>query len=245
MGALIASLLAVGPAPAGAAEIKSGDDNEAEASVKPDYSACVGDALDDAGFTDLGSLEAAVADINCLKYYKITTGRTADTFDPNSNVTRSQMALFLSRTAGVMGVDLSGGDMDADFGDIADLGDDRQSAIAALARNGIMGGRGDMAFDPASDITRAEMAVALVNLLRKAESSLFNQDGTLKIDSDDLDHFADARSAVPRSVDASISYAYELGITTGRGDATFGPNDGVPRRNMSLRVNDASMFVKC
>ena len=95
MGALIASLLAVGPAPAGAAEIETGDDNEAAASVKPPYKACVGDALDDAGFTDLGSLEAAVADINCLAYYEITTGRTADTFDPNSNVRRSNMALFL------------------------------------------------------------------------------------------------------------------------------------------------------
>ena len=97
MGALVASLLAVGSAPAGAAEIKTGEDNKAEPSVEADFSACVGDALDDAGFTDLGSLEAAVDDINCLAYYGITTGRTADTFDPDSNVRRSNMALFLYR----------------------------------------------------------------------------------------------------------------------------------------------------
>ena len=129
-----------------------------------------------------------------------------------------------------------GGDSDADFGDIAELGEDRQNAIKALARNGILPGRGDMAFEPHADITRAEMAEALINLLRHASSDLFNEDGSLKIDDDDLDYFADARAAVPRSVDAAISYAYELGITTGRDDATFGPNDGVPRRNMATFI---------
>ena len=233
VGALVASLLAVGSAPAGAAAIETGDDNEAEPSVKPTFSACVGDATDDHGFTDLGTLDAAAQDINCLAYYGITTGTTAETFDPNSNVTRSQMALFLSRAAGVMGVGLMGGDMPADFNDIAELGESRQNAITSLARNGILAGRGDMTFDPLSDITRAEMAAALVNLLRKANSSLFNQDGSLDVDADDLDHFADSRATVPAPVDTAISYAYELGITTGRADATFGPNDGVPRRNMA------------
>ncbi len=231
-GAMVASLLAVGATPAGAAEIKTGDANTASAEVKPAYSACVGDALEDAGFTDLGGLDAAARDINCLAYYEITTGRTADTFDPSSNVSRRHMALFLYRAAGAAGVDLMGGDGDADFGDIADLGEDRQSAIKALARNNILAGRGDMAFDPYSDITRAEMAVALIGLLRHANSRLFNADGSLKGVAE-LDHFADARAGVPRAVDAAISQAYELGITTGRADATFGPNDGVPRRNMA------------
>ena len=232
-GALVASLLAVGTAPAGAAAIKTGDDNKAEPSEEAVFSACVGGALDDAGFTDLGSLEAAVDDINCLAYYGITQGKTADTFDPNSSVTRSQMALFLHRAATAAGMDLMGGDMDADFGDIADLGEDRQAAIKALASNGILAGRGDMTFDPLSDITRAEMAVALVSLVRHASPGLFNQNGTLKMDTSDVDHFADARAAVPVAVDNAISYAYELGITTGYDDATFRPSASVPRRNMA------------
>ena len=241
MGALIASLLAVGSAPAGAEEIKTGEDNKAEQSVKPTFSACVGDALEDAGFTDLGSLEAAVDDINCLAYYNITTGRTADTFDPNSNVRRSNMALFLYRAANAAGVDLMGGDGDADFGDIAELGEDRQNAITALARNGILAGRGDMAFDPGSDITRAEMAIALVALTKHTAPHLFHQTGagkgSLIISAGDLDHFADARLSVPAAADTTISYAYELGITTGyTTDATFRPNDGVPRRNMASFV---------
>ena len=105
--------------------------------------------------------------INCLAYYGITAGRTADTFDPNANVKRSEMALFLYAAANRAGIDLMGGDMMADYGDIAELGENRQKAISALARNGIMSGRG-MAFEPNADITRAEMAVALVNLVDKA-----------------------------------------------------------------------------
>ena len=239
-GALVASLLAVGPAPAGAVKIETGDDNKAEPSVEADFSACVGDALDDAGFTDLGTLEAAVDDINCLAYYRITTGRTADTFDPSSNVSRRHMALFLYRAASAAGVDLMGGDMDADFGDIADLGEDRQNAINALARNGILAGRDDMAFAPYDDITRAEMAVALVNLTRHTAPQKFHQSGIRKgeliIAQSDRDYFSDSRASVPIAVDIHISYLYELGVTTGYDDATFRPNDGVPRRNMATFI---------
>ncbi len=247
MSALVASLLAVGSAPAGAAEIKTGEDNKAEQSAKPTFSACVGEARDDHGFTDLGTLDAAVANINCLAYYGISAGKTADTFDPDTNVTRGQMALFLNAAAAKAGVDLMGGDGDDDFDDIAELGENRQNAIKALARNGIMSGSGGD-FRPHADITRAEMAVALVNLVRHTAPSKFVQAGTDKgklvvggaaITSSALDWFADARRTVPVSVDTHISYAYELGITSGYPDATFRPNDGVPRRNMATFIMNA------
>ena len=239
-GALVASLLSVGAAPAGADQIKAGDDNKALQDVTPVYSACVGGALGDAGFTDLGSLVAAARDINCLASYGITTGKTATTFDPSSNVTRSQMALFLSRAAKAAGVDLMGGKMSAEFSDVSELGEDRQAAIKSLARNGILAGRGGGMFAPSEDITRAEMAVALVSLLRKASPGLFDAYGALKNAKGQtlsaqtgLDYFADARGSQPVAVDTAISYAFELGITNGYPDATFRPNDGVPRRNMA------------
>ncbi len=239
-GALIASLLAVGASPAGAAEIKTGEDNKAEPNATATFSACVGEANDDAGFTDTAGLGAENA-INCLAYYGITTGKTADTFDPNSNVTRSQMALFLYRAASVAGVDLMGGDMMVSFGDIADQGAERSNAINALARNGILAGRSSMAFEPGADITRAEMAVALVNLTRHIAPGNFVQAGTdagqLAVNGaaigSDLDHFADARLQTPRAVDTAISYAYELGIATGYPDATFRPNEPVSRKHMA------------
>ncbi len=238
-GALVASLFAVGASPAAAIDEDSKPDRRATST------ACVGEAVADHGFTDLGSLEAAVPNINCLAYYGITVGRTADTFDPNSNVARRHMALFLYRAAGLMGVDLMGGDMMADFGDISELGEDMQGAIVALARNGILAGRGDMAFEPFADITRAEMAVALVSLLdhtpgapvHKNKAGLF----ILGADADTAklpdDNFADAYSTQSQPVNNAISAAYELGITSGVGDGTmFSPGGTIPRRDMATFI---------
>ena len=99
-----------------------------------------------------------------MAYYGITAGRTADTFDPNTNVTRREMALFLYAAAGLMGVDLMGGDMMADYGDIEELGEDmpERHQGAGPQRHP----RRVAATWPSSlfaDITRAEMAVALVS----------------------------------------------------------------------------------
>ena len=66
MSALIASLFAVGAAPAAALDEDSKQDHA------PTMTACLGPALADHGFTDLGSLEATVPNINCLAYYGIT-----------------------------------------------------------------------------------------------------------------------------------------------------------------------------
>ena len=194
-----------------------------------------GDALEDFGFTDLGDLGDAARDIDCLAYYDITTGKTADTFDPNSNVTREHMALFLYRAANAAGVDTMGGDGDADFGDIADLGEDRQNAIKALARNNILAGRSDMAFAPSSDNHPRRDGGSPRRVAQARQQPLFNADGSLKGVAE-LDHFADARAAVPRAVDSAISQAYELGITEGKADATFGSGDGVPRRHMATFI---------
>ena len=236
-GALVASLLAVGAAPAAAVEGKA--DNE------PGATACLGPAIADAGFTDTGGLGAEAA-INCLAYYGVTTGKTADTFDPNSDVTRSQMALFLYRAAGLMGVDLMGGDMMVDYGDIADQGEDRQAAITALARNGILTGR-SMGFEPDAAITRAEMAVAIVNLLdhtpgapvHKNRAGLFilGDDAQTAMAPDDS--FADAYAAVSQPVNNAISAAYELGVTTGYDDGMFRPSATVPRKNMASFITRA------
>ncbi len=236
LGALVASLFAVGASPAAAID----EDSKPDAAAA--MSACVGEALDDQGFTDLGSLEAAVPNINCLAYYGITVGRTADTFDPNSNVARRHMALFLHRAAKPMGVDLMGGDMMADFGDISELGEDMQNAIVALARNGILSGRGDMAFEPFADITRAEMAVALVSLLGHTPGAPVhkNNAGEYLVGPDPGeppdDHFADSRSSQPRHIDDAISAAYELGITSGTGGGHFSPDASVPRRDMATFI---------
>ncbi len=215
----------------------------------PVFSACVGDATRDAGFVDTEGLVAEAA-INCIAYYGITRGRSAERFDAGSEVTRSQMALFLYRAAGVAGVDLMGGSGAADFADIAGLDEERRDAIVALARNGILAGSG-MAFRPDVSITRAEMAVALVGFLRHASPGLFHQDGAMAGQlvlgsGGTLDHFADARSGVPQAVDTAISYAFELGITTGSaaGASLFSPGGPVLRKNMASFITRTLAHTK-
>ena len=241
-GALVASLFAVGASPAAAIDEDSEQDHKATST------ACLGEAVADQGFTDLGTLDFAVTHINCLAYYGISAGRTADTFDPSSNVSRRHMALFLYAAAARMGVDLMEGDMAADFGDIADLGEDMQNAITALARNGILAGRSDMAYEPFADITRAEMAVALVNLLDHTPGAPVhkNRQGLFILGDDAQtaqlpnDSFDDAYATQSQPVNNAISAAYELGITSGVGDGTmFGPSMSVSRANMAVFIVNA------
>ena len=218
-GALVASLLAVGAAPAAADVDKA--DHEA------DTSACVGGALDDDRFTDVGADHFHADAINCIAYYGITNG-TGDgsTYSPNAPVTRAQMAVFIARAAGVAGVDLDDA-MGDEFTDIGDTWSDAQDAINSLAESGVIASGG--AFRPDDDITRAEMATFLVGLLVQASDNVSVSNGVIMLGGTNGvaidDYFGDARASVPRSVDAEISAIYELGVTEGR-SAAAGAEEG-------------------
>lgn len=242
--AVIGSLLAtVGPAAA----------NQHTAPPMPErttsQSACVGDALYEYGFIDIDTLDDGRQDaINCLAYYGITVGKTADTYDPASNVTRSQMALFLYRTAEAAGIDIDAAtERTAMFSDIGELGDAWQTAIKALYAHNIMDGRRDSrsgiagvasseTFVPHEAISRAEMAHYLRNLVRAAQPDMF-KDG--KLDSvSSLDHFQDAATGTPSAVNDAIAEAYELGITNGVTEMprAFNPSGLVTRSQMALFI---------
>ena len=216
-------------------------------------SACVGAAADSFGFEDIDDLSDDRQDaINCLAHYDITHGRTKApdpvTYGPESNVTRSQMALFLYRTADAAGVDLEPGadDPAAMFSDISDLGDNRQTAIKALYSKSIMTGRditgmaavgspSEDTFAPDAPINRAEMAIYLRNIVRAASPDLFDDDGELA-DIEKLDHFMDARNTTTGATSDAVAAIYELGITTGQTATTYNPAGFVRRSNMALFI---------
>ena len=90
--AMIAALLAVPATPVHAA------------------TAACPDTIPSAGFLDLGGYSAEVVDAaDCLAWYDITKGTSATTYGPAANVTRWQMALFLTRQAVDHGVTLPSG----------------------------------------------------------------------------------------------------------------------------------------
>ena len=256
IGAMVASILAVGASPAAAAPRQP--DQEAT------WKACLGPAMAERGFTDVSMSGNAshYANINCLAYYGITTGRTADTFAPDANVTRSQMALFLNRAADAAGIDLGDAE-DQGFTDLNADDTERVDAINRLVGAGIMFGDTETSFDPPSTtvfaptdhVTRWEMALFLFAFLDHALDSVLidelpasvdgDNTGRVELGSDDGvegdrpdDYFRDARRQTPAHVDDRISAMYEMGITTGTNGmvgekGTYNPNGLVTRAQMA------------
>ena len=249
VGALVASILAFGAAPA----VAGVNEPDAEAT----YTACLGPAMEANDFTDVSMDSVHYDNISCLAYYEITVGKTDDTFDPSANVTRSQMALFLTRAATAAGVDL-GDVMDEGFTDIDMVSAERRSAINRLAAKGIMEGRTATTFEPGGLVTRADMAQHIFAFLDLALDTIvvdvlpISVDGDaagIELDDDDgdgngnfkaagFDYFGDARRTVPAHVDSIIGAIYELGITTGTNNrvgehGTFEPAANVSRAQMA------------
>ena len=248
-GALVASIFAVGAAPAAAAPID--DTGIAQVSALSGKTSCLGPALDAADFSDVAMGTAHYNAVNCIAHYGITAGRGDGTFGASDNVTRSQMALFLSGMSALAGVTLDDA-MDAGFTDLGDTAANRVNAINRLVNGGIMTGSGAGTFSPEAAVTRAEMAMWLVNFMVAAtgNDSQFNveqnRDGTYKISAAmptttdpgnrmnvTFDHFPDARLTQPAHVDSAISAAFELGITAGYGDNEFKGHRLVTRAEMA------------
>ncbi len=255
-GALIASILAVaGASPAGGAERNADQQSQ--------WKACLGPALAASDFSDVAMDSVHYDNINCLAYYGITKGKTADTFNPGGNVTRSQMALFLARAADVAGIDL-GESMDMGFTDLGGSEPERVAAINQLVGAGIMFGDTNSSFDPPSTthfapsdhVTRWEMAMFLFAFLDHALDSVFIDQLPESVDGDGVgaieindhdgdgvgvevdDYFRDAERQTPAHIADQIGAIYELGVTTGTngmvGEAgTFDPNGLVTRAQMA------------
>ena len=215
LGALIASLLAVGANPATA--------EEETADHKAPTSACEGDAQTDRMFTDVPEGHVFRDAISCIAYHGITTGSgDGSTFSPSQDVTRWQMALFIARATTAAGVDLSDA-MDAGFTDIGDAPEVSRDAINQLASNGIIPEAST--YRPNDAMTRADMAVFLVGFLDKAAPNVtVDEDGAIMLGvgsaaTEADDYFTDVRALSSPDVDRAAAALFELGITTGTNKA--------------------------
>ena len=149
----------------------------------------------DQGFTDLTGLSAeAVTAINQLAQLNITKGTSATTFDPNGNVGRWQMALFITRLVTGAGITLPSG-ADQGFTDISALSAEAQLAINQTAQLAISKGTTATTFDPTGLVTRAQMALFLTRTLqaggvrlRPPETRQRRGDATDKDVTDNGDH---------------------------------------------------------
>jgi hypothetical protein len=148
--------------------------------------------------------------IRSLREAGITTGYADGTFRPDENVTRAQMATFLTRAAKLE----PGGE--PTFSDVA-ADHPHARGIAAVAAAGISEGWDDGTFRPARDVTRAQMASFLAR--------------ALELDPGSGRTFHDVPEHHPHH--GSIEAVAAEGIALGRDDGSFRPDEAVTRGHMA------------
>ncbi|MYD91746.1 MAG: S-layer homology domain-containing protein [Caldilineaceae bacterium SB0662_bin_9] len=229
---MVASVLVVAPAVAA----------DPKPSRTATFSACVGDAAESADFEDVPANHTNAGDIDCIAYYGITMG-TGDgsTYSPSMSVTREHMALFLTRLAARVGIEMASNPDDAGFTDIGDLSTESQTAINQLADLGITQGTGDgTTYSPAGSVTRGQMALFIDRLMDQMTpyGGAKSADAHTPSDVDDLrkddvgSPFTDLGSATKEAFDA-ITALYELGVASGINDTHYGPAQSITRAAMA------------
>jgi len=206
-GALAASLVAVAARPAAAAETV--------ADHATSVTACVGDATDDAMFTDVSAGHYFRDAINCLVYYDVIEGYGDGTFRPSQYVSRSEMVLFMERSARAAGADPA--DVVQDF--------------ATTGSHPV--NRADMALLIARLLASATDNDSRVNVVLES-GGVFTVGGT---EPDDV--FIDSRRSQPRAKDSAAGALFELGVAKGTGGGNFSPEGPVTRGAMAAFITRA------
>ncbi len=223
--ALMASVLVAVPAVAA----------DPKADYKATFDAC--GMAPSSDFEDVPSGHANAGDIDCIAYYGITKGTSATTYSPLMSVTREHMALFLTRLAGLVGIDIAEDPDDAGFTDTGDLSMESQTAINQLADLGITMGTSATTYSPDDDVTRGQMALFIARLMNhltpQADGAIglstTTQYGYTPSDVADNDKKVDVKSAftdlgrATKDEYDAITQLYELGVAAGISDTSYAP----------------------
>ncbi len=152
----------------------------------------------------------------------LTQGCGPTTFCPKGNVTRWQMALFLTRTWTALGYDLPDG-ADQGFVDIVGRPPAEQIAINQLAQLQITTGTSPTTYNPEGSVTRLQMALFLTRLWSLGPYDLPAGIGPGFVDI----------ATLPVSVQTAINQLAELGITKGTTPTSYNPGGIVTREQMA------------
>ncbi|MDE0130889.1 MAG: S-layer homology domain-containing protein [bacterium] len=212
-----------------------------EADYTATFDACEG--VGSADFTDVPAGHVNAGDIDCIAYYGITKG-TGDgsTYSPLMSVTREHMALFLTRLAERVGIEVASDPSDPGFTDTGDLSEESQTAIAQLYDLGITTGTTTTTYSPSDNVKRDHMALFIQRLMDKMDPIADGPTkyGTLPSDvakSNDSDRpvkspFTDLGSSTKDEYDA-ITRLYELGVASGISATSYSPGSDMTRAAMA------------
>ncbi|MDE0232021.1 MAG: S-layer homology domain-containing protein [bacterium] len=244
--AMVASVLVAAPAVAA--------DDDPSPSYTATFDACMGVPASD--FEDVADSHANAGDIHCIAYYGITKGTSATTYSPLMSVTREHMALFLTRLAGLVGIEMASDPAGPGFEDIVELPAESQTAINQLADLGITQGTSDTTYSPADPVTRGHMALFIARLMNRmdpmevaGETYGYKPEDVVEVkavaDSDPSDNvddsvaavslgspFTDLGSATKSAYDA-ITALYELGVASGINATHYSPLTSITRASMA------------
>ena len=166
-------------------------------------------------FIDIDISHWAFWYVELLANTDVTGGYPDDTYRPENQVTRAEMAVFL-----LNGMEISPPAMDGShpFTDIS--GHWAEAYIEELFDQGVTGGYPDGTYKPENRVTRAEMAVFLLNGMSSTPPA---PDGSHPF-SDIAGHWAEAY----------IEELNDQGITGGYPDGTYRPENLVTRAEMAV-----------
>ncbi len=199
-----------------------------------------------AGFTDTTS-----TDVDCIKYYGITTGVTSTTYEPSANIPRWQMALYLTRFMDVAGHTLGSG-ADQDFTDISGYSTAIQTAINQIKQAGVTTGKTATTYDPDSNVTREEMTMFITRALA---TTAVGYNGSNDADALGLTLYINGSTATYNydDIDSDVTFeghntiieAYNLGLTGHlKTVRTFSPAADITRADMATWLTNALAHTK-
>ena len=95
----------------------------------------------------------------------ITSGTTANTFAPNNNITREQMAVMIERFCNYKNFSLNNNKPQINFTDTNNISSYASSSVAKVQQAGIINCRPDGSFAPKANATRGESAQMIYTML--------------------------------------------------------------------------------
>lgn len=179
---------------------------------------------DDSGAICLVALPFADVKLNNWYYDAVTyvvdagifTGMTANTFAPQSTMSRAMVATVLYNMAG--SPEVSG---DMPFTDVAE-GAWYYDAVLWASQNGVVSGMTETTFAPKSDITREQMVSMLYRYANVLELDMTAGENT------NILSYPDALEISEYAISA-MQWACGEGVVSGRDDGTLDPGAGIKR----------------
>ncbi|WP_438348834.1 SwmB domain-containing protein [Paenibacillus sp. FA6] len=166
----------------------------------------------------------AKSEINELLAKFVVNGRTSVAFEPNSNITRGEFAVFIAKALGLSG-DSQAASRFSDVQSFTATG----AYIGAATKAGIITGNTDGTFKADKYVTREQMAIMMVRAMDYAEYKSANTSTAVTT----LSKFKD-RGKI-QSLD-SVSRAVKEGIIQGVSTTTFQPQGNATRAQAAVMV---------